>query len=199
MTVVVKEKETLSALLKEKLQIQLSIQSAPVEAPVKAVPIPKSSQSKCYVCGTGLLKRFCCSYCKAVKYCGRGCQIKDWEQHKKLCSLLKKTMEKYKELGEFPFTFTKEGYFSEDSNLAQHEALKSFYGEGFWREEFLEGLACPMKKAECKITDPVELCGISSTLLPFDKPFGKYTGFANTPKAIHNWADLYKAKEIRIF
>ncbi|ORY00424.1 hypothetical protein K493DRAFT_312854 [Basidiobolus meristosporus CBS 931.73] len=187
--------EFLSTRLKEKLQIQLLMEAAPTEAPVNKEAARKVSASICYVCGAELLKRFCCSHCKAVKYCGRGCQIKDWPLHRKLCSLLKLTMEKSKELGEFPFTFTKEGYFTEDSDQPEQQALP-YHGTGFWREEFLDGLPCPTNQTECEVTEPVDLSGITSSLLPFDKPLEKSSGFADTPKAIYSWRDFYRAKDI---
>ncbi len=40
---------------------------------------------KCIVCYKNADQR--CQRCKAVSYCGRECQIKDWPQHKKNCKL----------------------------------------------------------------------------------------------------------------
>ena len=54
---------------------------------------PITPQNKCHFCDykphgakTTLLR---CSACKAVKYCDRECQSKDWKFHKKGCALIR--------------------------------------------------------------------------------------------------------------
>lgn len=42
----------------------------------------------CHRCGTSGTKMFRCSQCKAVKFCSRVCQKKNWKFHKNECSLV---------------------------------------------------------------------------------------------------------------
>ncbi|XP_034943955.1 zinc finger MYND domain-containing protein 10 [Chelonus insularis] len=47
-------------------------------------------KDKCALCKEVASKR--CSKCKSVWYCGRACQVKDWNTHKKICEQLVKKM-----------------------------------------------------------------------------------------------------------
>jgi hypothetical protein len=58
---------------------KLSEEFEPVES-IKSVP---SSDVVCCVCNRTGEHR--CSACKSVVYCGRDCQIKDWNRHKQTC------------------------------------------------------------------------------------------------------------------
>ena len=57
---------------------------------------PITPMNKCLFCedkpdeGKKLLR---CSSCKAVRYCNRDCQSKDWKFHKKGCALIQKAIQ----------------------------------------------------------------------------------------------------------
>lgn len=57
---------------------------------------PITPMNKCLFCeskpdeGEKLLR---CSSCKAVRYCNRDCQSKDWKFHKKGCALIQKAIQ----------------------------------------------------------------------------------------------------------
>jgi hypothetical protein len=46
-------------------------------------------RKRCHTCKNKNVALVCCSRCKAVQYCGKECQKKDWKEHKKACSNLK--------------------------------------------------------------------------------------------------------------
>jgi len=43
-------------------------------------------EAKCFECGKTAVKR--CSRCRNAWYCGRKCQVKNWDGHKKVCNLI---------------------------------------------------------------------------------------------------------------
>lgn len=63
----------------------------PATLPKKGGVVAASNKAihECAHCGLWYAKTSQCSKCKAVRYCGRGCQMRAWAQgHKEACKLL---------------------------------------------------------------------------------------------------------------
>ena len=77
--------------LSEKMKDHLLEEAAIIKAFVNEL------EQACIVCTAGKSEgggnlRFC-QRCKVVKYCGKACQTKDWDEHKRACKYAKAVQE----------------------------------------------------------------------------------------------------------
>ena len=82
---------------------------------VKVVREATDSFSLCSMCLSNVGKRTCTA-CKAVRYCGRDCQKKQWKYHKKYCKKIELSKQRTKIAGE-PLKSFKEGEYDDPLNL----------------------------------------------------------------------------------
>ena len=59
------------------------------EGEILKIEAKKNKNSQCSSCNMAETKKIC-SRCKAVYYCNKECQSKDWSNHKLLCKPVKK-------------------------------------------------------------------------------------------------------------
>ena len=98
---------------------------------------------QCSICSQALPpKPVCCAACKAVYYCGRECQRKDWSHsHKRMCSRLAAYMKDAPRAARFPLSFAAQTT-TDRFRYGDWLRTQQLHMRGLWRRQCPARLIC---------------------------------------------------------
>ncbi|KAI9096235.1 hypothetical protein DFS34DRAFT_159927 [Phlyctochytrium arcticum] len=190
----------LEQMLRSRLNIDVvsqEITSGTIESgePVKtsdSTSKPSTFHHSCYACGKALSKEQVsrCGSCKAVNYCSRDCQQKDWVLHKKVCKRLKAQMTNNPFESRFGISVDGKATVSQDDLMKLFQPYESSDGKNLIWQIIMDELDLDRRmEVQARFNFP----DFGFPLLPsFDDTF--IPAYENTPQAILTWTDYYLAR-----
>ncbi|RKP05181.1 hypothetical protein THASP1DRAFT_32982 [Thamnocephalis sphaerospora] len=165
------------------------------EAERAADTVSATSQTlgACHVCRCILAEKSPrCARCRAVRYCGRECQTSDWPAHRRLCAALQQDMAQTAELAPWPALYAEARQVDFSWPVyARQAGLPATWTEARVLDRVVADTPLQAPAGCFDATDAV-----LASLFPLDAALAADSGFRDTPKAIADWRDFYRAKAL---